>query len=587
MKTSLVSCCRAALAVGALTSLIAAAPAAADWTGPVEISDAGSRNASNLQVDADTAGTSVAAWQYGSSGVAVAVSPAVGGPLAPQKYAGSYGPPTVGVGGGDVGTLAFESTAGGSSYAIYAASKPGGSGLFGSATAIYGPGTESATGHPILSVNDQGTAQLFHDVGNYQYCCTHSLVGRLLTDPGENTWSTGSTFSSVQSETHNRAVGTAVDGSTVLLYKTNNGLNFREIIPAVIENDGTVSRGAAIDASSGNGGGALSNPSGISVARMPDASVVAAMGRIAGTGGGIWVADFSKARASGASGAAPTESRVSADEDGSQPQVATDAAGNSLVTWYDPSDGTGDPNAIRARFRPAGSSTWGAVETVATGNLGAHELSVDDLGNAFLVYLDEDADAIVSRVRRPGAAGAWNGLQTLSTGLSGVEDPQVAVGDDNEAFAAFTADNGAGAPARAVYSAVGDATPKACEDGVDNDGDGLVDYPADPGCSSAVDDDESNPPADDEGGGGGSSGAASIPADTRMATADCKKSSSKLANTTKRFKKAKRKLKKSKALYRKTKDRRAKAQFKKAQVRVKRAQKRSKKARRARRMACG
>ena len=97
MKTSLVACRRAVLVVGVLTSLIAAAPAAADWTAPVEISDSGSRNASSLQVDSDAAGTGVAAWRYGSSGVAVAVSPAVGGPLAPQKYAGSYGAPTVGV----------------------------------------------------------------------------------------------------------------------------------------------------------------------------------------------------------------------------------------------------------------------------------------------------------------------------------------------------------------------------------------------------------------------------------------------------------------------------------------------------------
>ena len=31
-----------------------------------------------------------------------------------------------------------------------------------------------------------------------------------------------------------------------------------------------------------------------------------------------------------------------------------------------------------------------------------------------------------------------------------------------------------------------------CEDGIDNDGDGLVDYPSDPGCTSASDNDETN-----------------------------------------------------------------------------------------------
>jgi glutamine amidotransferase-like uncharacterized protein len=34
--------------------------------------------------------------------------------------------------------------------------------------------------------------------------------------------------------------------------------------------------------------------------------------------------------------------------------------------------------------------------------------------------------------------------------------------------------------------------PKACADGVDNDADGLTDFPADPGCSSTSDDDEAN-----------------------------------------------------------------------------------------------
>jgi len=39
----------------------------------------------------------------------------------------------------------------------------------------------------------------------------------------------------------------------------------------------------------------------------------------------------------------------------------------------------------------------------------------------------------------------------------------------------------------------------ACSDGVDNDGDGLIDYPVDPGCEAAEDDDEMNetPPAGD------------------------------------------------------------------------------------------
>jgi hypothetical protein len=563
MKTSLVACRRAVLVVGVLTSLIAAAPAAADWAAPAEISNSGSRNVSNLEIDANPAGAHVAAWQYGSSGVAAVVSPAGGNPLAPQTFAGSYGPPTVGIGGDSVGALAFAST----ENTIYAASKPGNSSSFGSATAIYGPGTETATGNPILAVNDLGTAQLFHDIGNASSCCVHDLLGRLLTDPGGNVWSAGTAFSAGYSETHNRVVGTAADGSTVILFKTNNGLGSRAIIPAVIEDDGSVSKGAAIDASSGNDPGDLTNPSGISVARMPDASVVAAMERKAGNEGGIFVADFPKSRASGESGAAPTEIRVSGDEDGSQPKVATDAAGNSVVVWYDPSDGIGDANAIRARYRAAGGS-WGSTETVATGSLGALDLAVDALGNAFVVYVDEDADAVKSRIRMPGAAGAWGEPETLSTGLSGVDDPHVAGGGEYEAFAAFTADNGGGNTARAVYAASGDATPGSGGSGGGSGGSG--------GGSGSVPAPVVTPAA---------AGAPVTAVASKPATA-CRKASKKLANSNKQFKKAKKKLGKFKKLVRKTKSKKAKAQLKKAKARFKQAKKKGKRAKRAKRKAC-
>lgn len=45
-----------------------------------------------------------------------------------------------------------------------------------------------------------------------------------------------------------------------------------------------------------------------------------------------------------------------------------------------------------------------------------------------------------------------------------------------------------------VVEPVAPPPPKAlCADGIDNDGDGAIDYPADPGCTSAIDDDETNP----------------------------------------------------------------------------------------------
>jgi hypothetical protein len=43
-----------------------------------------------------------------------------------------------------------------------------------------------------------------------------------------------------------------------------------------------------------------------------------------------------------------------------------------------------------------------------------------------------------------------------------------------------------------------------CSDGIDNDGDLLIDFPADPDCSSVVDDDESTPSSGTPPGGGSS-----------------------------------------------------------------------------------
>jgi acid phosphatase type 7 len=48
-------------------------------------------------------------------------------------------------------------------------------------------------------------------------------------------------------------------------------------------------------------------------------------------------------------------------------------------------------------------------------------------------------------------------------------------------------------PQLVVETTAGPPPPPACSDGNDNDGDGSIDYPADPGCTSATDTDETDP----------------------------------------------------------------------------------------------
>lgn len=54
----------------------------------------------------------------------------------------------------------------------------------------------------------------------------------------------------------------------------------------------------------------------------------------------------------------------------------------------------------------------------------------------------------------------------------------------------------------------GEAPSYQCSDGIDNDSDGQIDYPDDPGCASGDDNDETNAPS---GGGGGGGGAGTLP----------------------------------------------------------------------------
>jgi hypothetical protein len=49
-------------------------------------------------------------------------------------------------------------------------------------------------------------------------------------------------------------------------------------------------------------------------------------------------------------------------------------------------------------------------------------------------------------------------------------------------------------PQLVVETTAGPPPPPACSDGTDNDADGKIDYPADPGCTSATDTDETDPP---------------------------------------------------------------------------------------------
>ena len=87
-----------------------------------------------------------------------------------------------------------------------------------------------------------------------------------------------------------------------------------------------------------------------------------------------------------------------------------------------------------------------------------------------------------------------------------VEDTECTDGIDNDGDLLIDFPNDPGCDSTLDNNEV-DVVLAACEDTIDNDGDSLIDYPQDPGCDSLGDDDEYNAP----GGGGGLSGGSSKP----------------------------------------------------------------------------
>ncbi|HEU4907142.1 MAG TPA: hypothetical protein VFT19_13660 [Solirubrobacterales bacterium] len=334
--------------------------------------------------------------------------------------------------------------------------------------------------------------------------------------------------------------------------------------------------------------------------RLPNNDIVMAWGH--SDDGSVRFLDLPKARALGGGAnqdAEDDEVRLDAGDDSQTTsgavRVRTDAAGNTVVVWH---ASGGAEEAILARVRPAGGS-FGPVEVIDSGEdymAASRELDfdVDDAGSGYLVYSQANGtsgdDEIMAAVRMPD--GAWSSPKLLSVGQSVAGSPAVAAAGGGRAYAAWIADSDDG-----VYYSTFQAP--ACADTVDNDGDGLIDHPADPDCSSPPDDDESSPPAEnppandsnDDNPPAGNSLAEDSNGRT-MPNAACMKAESALARAGAKVAKANRKLRRARAKartanrqVRKTRGGKAKRTLRRTRVRVKQAKRQATKLKQRRRRA--
>ncbi|PIR83985.1 hypothetical protein COU18_01085 [Candidatus Kaiserbacteria bacterium CG10_big_fil_rev_8_21_14_0_10_51_14] len=132
--------------------------------------------------------------------------------------------------------------------------------------------------------------------------------------------------------------------------------------------------------------------------------------------------------------------------------------------------------------------------------------------------LDDDGDGKIDFPADPGCTSAIDTNETDPTTA-----PQCSDGIDNDSDALIdTADPGCHTDFNASNSSSYDASrndeaasasigpaPSACSDGLDNDGDGLIDM-NDPGCNDSSDTDETNTAPSSGGGGGGGGGVSNL-----------------------------------------------------------------------------
>ncbi len=443
-----------------VAALLLAPPADADeWSGPSELSSPTSRDAVQLVIDANALGDFVAAWkQSGDADIAAVLKAAGGSPGSPQEYVGDFDDPDVAIGGNSVGLLAFEDGTG--STSVHAASKASGSSSFTAAIPFSGDGVgppyndPPSAAQPSVAVNGFGTGMLMF-ARDYYYPPSYTgiaeaIEGRILTNAATNTWNAGADLNSDVYDPRETEVSIGSDGSAFL------GINHFNVGPcwgldtAVLENDGT----GSTDPDQFAYGCAAGKYNGVypSNDRLPNNDIVMAYSHH--VDGSVNFLDLPKARAiAGSSNLEGSEVRLD-DPGGTQTtsgavRVRTDAAGDTVVVWYDSdTGGPGNPKSMLARYRPSGGS-WGSTEVISSGEdySGDFDFDMDNAGNGYLVYERTNPGTgdqeIVGAERSPGASG-WTTPELLSEGQGSVREPRVAAARNGEAFASWIANGNDG-----------------------------------------------------------------------------------------------------------------------------------------------
>ncbi|MCA1677445.1 MAG: PKD domain-containing protein, partial [Actinobacteria bacterium] len=129
-----------------------------------------------------------------------------------------------------------------------------------------------------------------------------------------------------------------------------------------------------------------------------------------------------------------------AGQEAFSPQVALDAAGDTVAVW-ERSDGTN--NVVQAAFRPANGPFSAPVDVSATGeNAFSPQIALDAAGNAIVVWRRfTGTNSVVQAAVRPAGGSFSTPVDVSATGQNAFS-PQVAVNAAGAAIAVWQRDNG-------------------------------------------------------------------------------------------------------------------------------------------------
>lgn len=116
-------------------------------------------------------------------------------------------------------------------------------------------------------------------------------------------------------------------------------------------------------------------------------------------------------------------------------QVATDAHGNAIATWYRVID---DLFWVEARYKPVGGA-WGDVKVLTSGasQLISPRVAMNAAGSAVVVWGRDLGGVKRVQVARRSPAGNWSAVQLLSPDGVSAEDARVAIDGNGNAVAAW------------------------------------------------------------------------------------------------------------------------------------------------------